>query len=131
MKFKTIALVGALALGLGGGLAWKVTSAQEVGVSKVSANPGAFVGKLKIVGKTGGVDAARGLFQMVDEKGCCNLVVAVPTTAVQGTRATYAGTMPRPGQPVEAHGVLRPVQGGYQFDVTKVTSSGELLLKRS
>lgn len=135
MKIKSIALIGALAAALVGGVTWKVTSAQEVGVSKVSGNPGAFLGKLKIVGKTGGVDPARGLFQIVDEKACCNIVIAVPTTPAQqgqlGIQALYTGTLPQPGQPVEAHGVLRQVQGGYQLDVAKVTSAGNVLLKRS
>jgi hypothetical protein len=134
MNVKIVALVGALVLAVAGGIAWKVTSAQEVGVSKVSANPAAFVGRLKIVGKTGGVDPARGLFQIVDDKACCNIVIAVPTTAAQqgqlGVRALYAGTLPQPGRPVEAHGTLRQVQAGYEFEVAKITSDGSLLLKR-
>ncbi|MBI5013890.1 MAG: hypothetical protein HZB55_00165 [Deltaproteobacteria bacterium] len=134
MKIKTLIVVGVAALAAVGAVAWKATSAQEVGVSKVSGNPSAYLGKVKIVGKTGGVDAARGLVQIVDDKGCCNLVLAVPLTAEQksqlGADAVYAGSFPQPGQAIEAHGVIRQVEGGYRLDVAKVTSSGSVLVRR-
>jgi hypothetical protein len=134
MRAKKLVIVGAVALAVAGGITWKVTSAREVGVSKISGNPAAFVGKVKILGKTGGVDAARGLFQIVDEKGCCNLVVGAPLTKEQkdqiGADALYLGALPQTGQEIEAHGTLRQVEGGYQFDVVKVTSAGKVLLRK-
>ena len=134
MRKKTLIIVGVAALAAVGTVAWKATSAQEVGVSKVSTNPGAFLGKVKIVGKTGGVDAARGLFQVVDDKGCCNLVLAVPFTPAQkaevGGDALYSGSLPQSGQPIEAHGVIRQVEGGYRLDVSKVTSAGSVLVRK-
>lgn len=135
MRRRNLILVGIVALAAVGGIAWKVTAAQEVGVSKVSGNPAAYVGKVKIVGKTGGVDTARGLLQIVDEKACCNLVVAVPFTTQQqsmlGIDALYTGTLPQPGQPLEAHGVIRQVQGGYRLDVSKLTSGGGVLVRKA
>lgn len=134
MKRKTLIVAGAAVLAVAGTVAWKATSAREVGVSKISGNPAAYLGKVKIVGKTGGVDAARGLVQLVDDKGCCNLVVAVPFTAEQkaqlGVDTLYTGSLPQPGQPLEAHGVIRQVEGGFRLDVSKVTSSGSVLARR-
>jgi len=135
MKRKTLAIVGAVAVAALGAVAWKATSAQEVGVAKVSNNPAAFLGKVKIVGKIGAVDAARGLLQIVDDKACCNVVVAVPFTSQQqsqlGVDVLYSGTLPQPGQPVAAHGVIRQVDRGYRLDVSKVTSGGSVLIRKS
>ena len=134
MRAKKLVIVGAVALAVAGGVTWKATSAREVGVSKISGNPAAFVGKVKILGKTGGVDAARGLFQIVDDKGCCNLVVGAPLTAEQkaqlGADALYTGALPEPGQSIEAHGTIREAEGGYLFDVVKVTSGGRVILRK-
>jgi hypothetical protein len=72
--------------------------------------------------------------QLVDEKACCNLVLAVPFTGQQqsqlGTDALYSGTLPQPGQPLEAHGEIRKVEGGFRLDVSKVTSSGAVLIRK-
>ena len=134
MRMRKLIIVGAIAVAAAGGVTWKATSAREAGVSKVSGNPAAFVGKVKVLGKTGGVDAARGLFQIVDEKGCCNLVIGAPLTAEQkvqiGADALYSGALPQTGQDIEAYGTLREVEGGYQFDVVKVTSAGKVLLRK-
>lgn len=135
MKRRNLILLGIAVLAAAVAVGWKVTSAQEVGVSKVSGNPAAYLGKVKIVGKTGGVDATRGLLQIVDEKECCNLVVAVPFTNQQqsqlGMDVLYSGKLPSPGQPLEAHGVIRKVGGGYRLDVSKLTSGGSVLVRRS
>lgn len=136
MRRKKLIIAGIAALAAAGTVAWKATAALEVGVAKVSGNPAAYVGKVKIVGKTGGIDAGRGLVQMVDDKACCNLVIAVPFTAEQkaqlGVETLYSGALPQPGQPIEAHGVIRQVEGGgYRLDVAKVTSSGSVLIRRA
>jgi hypothetical protein len=133
MKKIVIAAV-VLCLAAAGAFAWQMTSATEVGVSKVANNPAEFVGKVKVIGKAGRIDPGRGLVEIVDDKACCQLVIAVPTTAQQqaelGVERLYTGMFPQPGQPLEAHGVIRQLEGGYRLDVSKVTSAGAVLLRR-
>jgi len=134
MKKTPLLIAAALCIAGLGAFAWQGGSGTEVGVSKVKGNPDAFLGKVKITGKVGGVDPSRGLLQIVDEKACCDLVLAVPFDAQQqadlGAEAVYAGTLPQSGQPIEAHGVLRKEKEGYRLDLSKVTSGGKVLVRK-
>ena len=113
----------------------KQAQAQVVGVSKVKANPAEFLGKVIITGTTGNAYPDQGVVEVVDEKACCNLFLFVPSTEAQRTKleaseGLYGGTYPSRGQPLEAHGVLKETEGGYAFEVSKITRDGEVLLRR-
>ena len=108
MKKTPVILAILVCLAGGGAFAWQSLSPQEVALGKVKGNPAAYLGKVKVTGKVGRVDPARGLLEMVDEKACCNLVLALPFTAEQkttlGADTLYAGTLPQPGQPLRVLG---------------------------
>jgi hypothetical protein len=134
MRRKIIFAAVVLVLGLAAGLGWTLTRSEEVGVSKLSNDPAAFVGKVKVTGKIGAIDAERGLLKLVDEKGCCSIILAVPLTQAQkeGLKADalFAGTLPADGSPVIAHGAIRKVAEGFRFDLAKVTGGGKTILRR-
>ena len=113
----------------------KLAPAKVVGVSKVKANPAGFLGKVTITGQTGKAYADQGVVEMVDEKACCNLFLFVPSTEEQRAKlkapeGLYDGTYPSQGQPLEAHGELKEVEDGYVFEVSKLTSDGQVLVRR-
>ncbi|HSH69609.1 MAG TPA: hypothetical protein VK997_06805, partial [Deferrisomatales bacterium] len=113
----------------------KLAPANVVGVSKVKANPAGFLGKVTITGMTGNAYPDQGVVELADEKACCNLFLFVPSTEAQRTKleasgGLYGGTYPSRGQPLEAHGVLKETAEGYAFEVSKLTSGGEVLLRK-
>lgn len=131
---KMMIIAAAVAVVGAAGLAWSLSSPEEVGISKVKANPERYVGKLKMIGLAGRTDANQGLLEIADEKACCTLVLAVPFTAEQQVRnkseSLYAGTLPEKGTPLEILGTLRQAGEGYSFKVTRVSSGGKMIIKR-
>ncbi len=136
-KKRTLLIVlVALVLGAAGfGVYYGVAGATKVaGVSKVKNQPAQYLGKLQITGLVGKVYADQGVVEIVDEKACCNVFLLVPFTAQQqaalGNTPLYTGTLPAKGQALEAHGVLSETAEGFAFEVTKLTSGGETLVRR-
>jgi hypothetical protein len=131
---KLLILAALLIAATGAGLAWSLSTPATAGVSKVKANPGKYVGTLKMTGLAGGADPQRGLLEITDERSCCSLVVEVPLTALQQqdlrSAHRYAGEVPARGTPLEVLGNLRPVEGSYAFEVVRITSSGAVLIRR-
>lgn len=134
MKKKTMIGAAVAILVAAAGLAWSLSSPEAVGLSKVKANPERYVGKVMMTGLTGRTDANQGLLEIADEKACCTLVLEVPFTADQQALRKaahrYAGRLPEKGTPLEVLGTLRQAGAGYTFTVTRVTSGGEVLIKR-
>jgi hypothetical protein len=105
---------------------------QEVTVSAVKGNPGAYVGKVSITGLAGTVHTDKGVIEMVDEKACCAIYLLVPTTAGQQQElqieSLYQGDWPQKGQPLVALGEIRKTDKGFSLDIAEVQSGGRVLL---
>lgn len=109
-------------------------TATAVELSDVSANPSKFIGKLTIAGNAGPVFADDGVFQLVDQKGCCQIYLLVPFTAAQQKEleisALYTGTLPTEGESIQTTGTLKREGANYVFDVEKVSRDGKVIISK-
>src|SRR5512138_2005157 len=122
------------ALWVGGGLLWSTSGPPEVGVSQFKKEPESYLGRVKVTGRAGEIDSAKGSFTITSEEGCCDLGIAVPTTQAQGERLgtpyLYRGAMPERGDALVAEGVLTRQEAGLRFDLLKLSVKGKVILKR-
>lgn len=135
MKKVMIVALSAVLLAGGGFAAYNgLFRAKEVSVSKIKAKPEEYLGKVVISGKAGRVYADKGLVEMVDEKACCNLFLALPMNEAQqkelDVKERYEGRLPAQGEAIFADGELVRNPDGFTVRVEEVRTAGGSILRK-
>lgn len=137
MDIKKIAILGIIAAALvagGVGAYDKFFKAPETNVSGLKGTPDKFLGKVVVTGRAGKVYPDKGVIEMVDDKGCCNIFLFVPMQAEQQREfqltCLFKGELPAQGAPLTVKGKVEKTADSYAFNVDEVISAGKTLLTR-